>query len=340
MRKIRTEEAVGHVIPHDLTQIIPGEFKGVRFKKGHVVREEDIPVLLSMGKEHLFILEAVPEMVHEDEGAAVLAEISISVGMAASAPSEGRIDLIADTDGLLKVDTRKLVAINSIGRMVMASRHGGSVVRKGDKIAGMRIIPLMIERDALATAREIGGVQPIFHILPFEFKRCAIITTGGEVASGRIQDAFTPVVEAKLAEFPSEIIGRSVLGDEYAEQTAAIRRYAEQGADMIILTGGMSVDPDDQTPLAIRNSGARIVAYGAPVLPGAMIMVAYYNNIPVLGLPGCVMYSKRTIFDILLPRIFANEPITGEIVANLGHGGLCLNCGHCTFPNCGFAAAH
>ncbi|MCL2852299.1 MAG: molybdopterin-binding protein [Defluviitaleaceae bacterium] len=339
MKLIRTEDAVGYVIPHDLTQIIPGEFKGARFKKGHVVRESDIPVLLSMGKEHIYILEIGEDMAHEDEGAAVLASISMSANMSSKAPGEGRIDIFAEEDGLLKVDAEKLAKVNSIGKLVIASRHGDTVVRKGDKIAGMRVIPLLIERLTLDRAREAGAGKPIFSVMPFVRKNCAIITTGSEVASGMVADAFTPVVTSKLAEFPSTIIGTRVIGDDHAAQTQAIHDYAAEGAQLIILTGGMSVDPDDRTPLAIRNSGARIVTYGAPVLPGAMMLVAYYSGgIPVLGLPGCVMYSKRTIFDILLPKFFADDPVTNEDIAKLGHGGLCLNCPACVFPNCGFAS--
>ncbi|MCL2617519.1 MAG: molybdopterin-binding protein [Defluviitaleaceae bacterium] len=338
MRKIRTQDALGCIIPHDLTQIIPGEFKGARFKKGHVVREEDIPVLLSMGKEHLYILEIGEDMAHEDEGAGVLASLCASGNMTASAPSEGKIDLFAESDGLLKVDTAKLAALNSAGNIAIASRYSGTV-RKGDKIAGMRVIPLLIERAVLDKAVEIGAGKPVFGILPFTHKRCAIITTGNEVAAGRVKDSFTTAVMAKLAKFPSTVIGTSVVGDDPAKQTELIHHYAQKGAQIIILTGGMSVDPDDRTPLAIRNSGAEIVSYGAPVLPGSMMMVSYYNGgTPVLGLPGCVMYSKRTIFDILLPKFFADDPVTGGDIAGLGYGGLCLNCEVCAFPNCGFGS--
>ena len=339
MKKVRTEDAVSHVISHDITQIIPGGFKGARFKKGHIVREEDIPVLLSLGKTHLYMFEPDEDMVHEDEGAGALASVCTSSGMSAKAIGEGRIDIFAETDGLLKVDAGKLAKINSLGQVAIASRHGDIAIRKGDKIAGMRVVPLLIKREILENVRKIGDDEPIFEIKPFEHKRCAVIATGSEISTGIIEDSFTPVVTAKLAEFPSTIIGTKVLGDDHKAQTDAIHDYVRQGAQMIVLTGGMSVDPDDNTPTAIRNSGADVVAYGAPVLPGSMIMLAYLSgDIPVLGLPGCVMYSARTIFDILLPGLFANSPFTNEFIAKLGYGGLCLKCETCSFPNCGFAA--
>ena len=238
----------------------------------------------------------------------------------------------------MKIDTEKLNKINSLGEMMIASRHGNFPVKTGDKIAGTRIIPLVIEKEKMERAKEAGGDKPIFEIKPFLKKRAGMVITGNEVYYGRIQDTFSPVIEEKLSEYDVEIIGKEISDDNHEHITAAIQRLLEQGADLIICTGGMSVDPDDRTPLAIRNSGARIESYGAPVLPGAMFLLAYYGDsqIPVMGLPGCVMYSKRTIFDLVLPRVMAGEVLEKKDLDVLGEGGLCLSCPVCTFPNCGF----
>lgn len=336
MKLIRTEDAVGSVLCHDITQIIPGVVKDAVFRKGHVVTEEDIPVLLSVGKEHLYVWEKEEGMLHENDAAEILRQVCQNEYMKASEAKEGKIELTAETDGLLKINREKLNAVNGMGQMVLASRHGNFPVRKGDKIVGMRVVPLVIEEEKMNRVKEICGDEPIFKILPFKEMKAAIVTTGSEVYHGRITDKFTPVVESKLRECGVEVMGNTVCDDNSEMVTDAIRDWIGKGAQMVVCTGGMSVDPDDRTPLAIRNATDEVITYGAPVLPGAMFMLAYANDVPVMGLPGCVMYAKRTIFDLVLPRIVAGERLCAEDFSVLGEGGLCLNCEVCTFPNCGF----
>ncbi len=340
MKEIRTEDAVGHVLCHDITQIIKDEKKGVLFKKGHIVREEDIPALLSVGKEHLFVWEKQEGFLHENEGAQILYKICAGDHMHGTEVKEGKIELIADCDGLLKIRKKQLLEVNSLGEMMIASRHGNFPVRKGDKIAGTRIIPLVIEKEKMDQAEKLAGEEPLFSILPFVNKKAGIVTTGSEVKKGLIQDTFTPVLKEKLGEYSCQVLGQTTPGDDRRQITADILKFIEEGADMVICSGGMSVDPDDRTPGAIKDTGAQIITYGAPVLPGAMLLLAYYKkngkSIPILGLPGCVMYAKRTVFDLILPRIMADDPVKAEEIAAYGEGGLCLNCSVCTFPNCGF----
>ena len=340
MKEIRTEDAVGSVLCHDITQIIKDQKKGVLFSKGHVIKEEDIPLLLSVGKEHLFVWEKKEGILHENEAAQILYDICAGESMHGSDISEGKIELIADEDGVLKIRRDALLAVNSLGEMMIASRHGDFPVKKGDKLAGTRIIPLVIEKEKMDRAVEAAGNEPIFSILPYHEKKVGIVTTGSEVQKGLIQDTFTPVLRDKLYEYPTEVVGQTTPGDDKEQITADILKFIENGADMVICTGGMSVDPDDRTPGAIKDTGARIVTYGSPVLPGAMLLVSYYEkdgkSIPILGLPGCVMYAKRTVFDLVLPRVMADDEIMAEEIAALGEGGLCLNCKVCTFPNCGF----
>ena len=336
MKLIRTEEAEGCVLCHDITQIIPGVVKDAVFRKGHVVTKEDIPVLLSVGKEHLYVWEKQEGMLHEDEAAEVLRSVCQNAHMDASKPKEGKIELTAQCDGLLKVEREALCRINAMGRMCISSRHGNFPVKKGDKIAGMRVIPLVIEEETMQQVRENAGETPIFSLLLFRTMKAAIITTGSEVYYGRIQDQFTPVVQKKLEEYGVEVIGHLICNDDPDMVTDAINEWVEQGAQMIVCTGGMSVDPDDKTPLAIRQASEEVITYGAPGLPGAMFMLAYKGEIPIMGLPGCVMYAKRTIFDLVLPRLVAGERLQAQDFYSLGEGGLCLSCDVCTFPNCGF----
>ena len=284
-------------------------------------------------------------MLHENEAATdSLRYVYKYDHMHPSDVKEGKIELIADCDGLIKSGPQR-----SVEGSKQPWRDDDCVaswryirVKMGDKLAGTRIIPLVIEKEKMERAKEVGGTEPIFEILPYKKKKYGIVTTGSEVFKGRIKDTFSPVIREKLAEFPSEEIDQIYVDDEKEHILEAIQKQIAAGAELIICTGGMSVDPDDCTPWAIMSTGARVVSYGAPVLPGAMMLVSYYTNeadgrvIPILGLPGCVMYAKRTIFDLVLPRIMAGDEITAEDIAKLGKGGLCLNCNVCTFPNCGF----
>ena len=337
MKLIETEKAVGHVLCHDMTQIIPGVMKDARFRKGHIVTEEDIPVLLSMGKKHLYVWEKNPGMLHEDEAAEILFEICHGENtLKKAAPKEGKIELLAACDGLFKIDRAHLMAVNALPEMMIATRAGDFAVKKGDSLAATRIIPLVIEKEKMEAAQKAAGDRPILSVLPFRRKKVGIITTGSEVFTGKIQDAFGPAIRQKLARYDVEVLGQTILDDDADGIANAIRDYIAGGADMILCTGGMSVDPDDTTPTAIQKSGAEIVSYGAPVLPGAMFLLAYLGEIPVMGLPGCVMYAKQTVFDLVLPRVMAGEKLTKADLVRYGEGGLCLNCAVCTFPNCGF----
>jgi molybdopterin biosynthesis enzyme len=340
MKLMKTEDAIGQVLCHDITQIIPGVTKDAVFRKGHIITEEDIPVLLSVGKEHIYIWEKDEHMLHENEAAQILYAMCRNEHMHPSEVKEGKIEVIADCDGLLKIDREKLKKVNGLGEMMIATRHGNTCVKEGDKLAGTRIIPLVIEKEKMDAAKAAAGETPIFDILPYQKKKVGIVTTGSEIKKGLIKDTFTPVLKEKLSEFPTEILGQVMPGDDKEQITEKILSFADRGADLIVCTGGMSVDPDDRTPGGIRDTGAKIVTYGAPVLPGAMLLVAYLKRnektIPVLGLPGCVMYAKRTVFDLILPRVMADDEIKAEEIAALGEGGLCLNCPVCTFPNCGF----
>ena len=337
MKLINTTDAVGHVLCHDMTQIIQGEYKDARFRKGHVVQEEDIPVLLSMGKEHLYVWEMVPGMVHENDAAERLYALCVNENMARSGVKEGKIELSAACDGLFRVDSRRLIAVNSIEDIMIATRRGNTAVRTGDRLAGTRVIPLIIQEEKLLAAEEAAGSTPLLELLPYVRKTAAIVATGSEVKKGLLQDTFTPVVKDKLSAYGIATLAVAYSGDGVESVANAVSEVRQTGAEIILCTGGMSVDPDDNTPGGIRASGARIVSYGAPVLPGAMLLVGYYGDgSPVLGLPGCVMYAGATVFDLVLPQIAAGVEITRADIAAMGEGGLCLGCKPCHWPNCPF----
>ena len=337
MKQIRTADAVGLALCHDVTKIVRGVTKDVAFPKGHIITESDVPVLLYLGKEHVYVWEDDKSMLHENEAAEILAGICINRNMYATEPKEGKIELIANRDGLLMVDTKRLRVINSIGGMMIATRSSGTPVKKGDRLCGTRIIPLTVEKTKMEHVRKIMGKPALLKLLPLKKKKYGLINTGNEVFYGRIRDTFSPVIHEKMAEYGCKMVASVTIEDDPEKISAAIKGMLASGAQMVLCTGGMSVDPDDRTPLAIKNTADKIVSYGAPVLPGAMFMLAYMKDgTPICGLPGCVMYSKRTIFDIVLPHLLADVPVTPEWLAGLGEGGLCLECETCIFPNCAF----
>jgi molybdenum cofactor synthesis domain-containing protein len=337
MKEINTVDAVGHVLCHDITQIIKDQVKQARFRKGHIVTQEDIPVLLSLGKDHLFVWEKNENILHENEAAEILAALCKNDAIKLTSVSEGKISMISEIDGLFVVDAVRLNAINALDEIMIATLPTYYPVKKGDKLAGTRVIPLVIEKAKLQIAVKVGGKTPIMEVRPYKQLKTGLITTGNEVFHHRIDDTFSPVVIAKLKQYGIEVYSHVIIGDDKEAITSSILKMKSEGADLILCTGGMSVDADDRTPGAIKDTGAAIVSYGAPVLPGAMFLLAYFDNgTTVMGLPGCVMYAKTTIFDLILPRVVSGLKVSEKSLDQLGMGGLCQECAVCHWPNCGF----
>ncbi|WP_027183472.1 molybdopterin-binding protein [Desulfovibrio inopinatus] len=337
MKAIPVEQAVGTVLCHDITQIVPGKFKGRAFKRGHIISNTDVPKLLSLGKEHIYVFDLNDGFVHEDDAAKRMAKAAKGEHLSLSSVCEGRINLHAEIDGLLKINTDALFEINSEEEIVFATIHGNQAVTVGRQVAGTRVVPLAVVNEKVERVENIcANYGPIVTIKPFRPLQVGVVTTGSEVYHGRIKDAFGPILKKKFEKMGCSILRQAFVPDDTSMAIDAVRSLLEEGADMIALTGGMSVDPDDQTPSAIRALGADVVTYGAPTFPGAMFMLAYLGDIPVMGLPGCVMYSKASIFDLVAPRLVAGETVTRRDIIGLGHGGLCAGCETCRYPICGF----
>ncbi len=365
-KTIPVNDAVGTILAHDITEITPGTFKGRAFRKGYVIRQEDICHLRRLGKENLFVLDIAGDEMHEDEAAHVLAHALRGEGVRPGGePREGKINLLADRTGLLKINREALREFNLLGDVICATLHDNTVVREGQIVAGTRAIPLVVKKSIIARAAEIalkgqranGEPQRVVEIREIRKPKAGVVITGNEVYYGRIEDAFAPVIQRKIAEYGGEIGGISFAPDDAFSIAARLRELIEAGCDLLITTGGLSVDPDDVTRFAIRDLGIHDIVYGSPVLPGSMFLIAYLEKgpknggagrprqgkgqtpeavIPILGIPACGIYSRTTVFDLLLPRVLAGDRITREEIAELGHGGLCLHCDACQYPLCPF----
>ena len=322
MREIKVEDSIGQILCHDITQIVRGVTKDARFRKGHIITAEDIPILLSLGKENIYVWENDETKLHENDAAEILKQITQGEGLDATPVKEGKIELKAQYDGVFHVDVDKLNAINEIDEICIATVNNHIPIRKGKSVAGMRVIPLVIDKSKVEQVKNIAGDVPLMKITPYKRFKVGLIVTGSEVFKGRIEDTFTPVIEAKLKTFGLEVNERRLSDDSKEMTQSHIKELLELGMEMIICTGGMSVDPDDRTPAAIRDSSAEVVTYGVPVLPGAMFMLAYSGNVPIMGLPGCVMYCSKTVFDMVLPRVITGERLQRQELRHLGVGGL------------------
>jgi hypothetical protein len=337
MQKIKVEDAVGLTLAHDHTQILPGKFKGARFRCGHIVRRADIAKLLDMGKKEVYVLSLRSWEVHEDDAANRMARAVAGRHIKIRPPREGKADFIANTFGMLKVAVGSLEKINRIGSIVLSTRHNRSIVRKGDIVAGTRIIPLFIRESKVAKVEDIGRRQgPVIEISPILPKKIGVLVTGSEIYEGRIEDRSVGIVTGKAEALGSKVVRTAVVTDDPGLIAAEIGRMKKAGCQVIVTTGGLSVDPDDVTLSGIRKSGAEVLFYGTPVLPGAMFVYAKLGRAVILGTPACVVHDPVTALDLFLPRVLSNDTVTAGDVAPLGHGGLCLHCPICRYPVCPF----
>ena len=337
-KTVEVEKAIGMVLAHDVTEIRPGEYKGPAFKKGHRIEAGDVCHLQRLGKRHIYVIADMPGYLHENEAAVALANAFCGVGVEwRGEPSEGKLKLQAATDGLFKVNTEVLLKLNLLGDIMCASRHTNTLVDKGAVVAATRAIPLMIQSDIVEKAvRSAESAEGLFRVLPLKKARAGVIITGNEVFARLIKDRFEPILHKKIEQLGSRVQKVAFTPDDPAIIADNLHRMIAAGADLVLTTGGMSVDPDDTTRTGIAQAGGKILFYGAPVLPGAMFMLAMLNGVPILGIPACGIFHEITLLDLMLPRILAGDEIKREDIAALGHGGLCLHCSECRFPVCPF----
>jgi len=337
VRKIKIEDAVGMMLGHDVTQMIPGEYKGPRFKRGHRVREEDIPEFLKIGKEHIYVMDLKPGALHEDDAALRLRKAFSGENIGSRGPSEGKVTFHSKIKGILKINLPLLNRINRSGNIIVSTLHRYTPCVPGMAIGATRIISL------IAPEREIQKIEswckkrgPVIEILPYRKVNIGVVVTGNEIFHGRIKDSFDERVGKKIVEFGSRVVKKLIVPDETDQISKALCDLEADPVDLILVTGGLSVDPDDVTRAGIKKAGAKIIFYGTPILPGAMFLYGMLGQKPVLGLPACVFYHHATLFDIIFPRILAGEVLNKKEISLLGHGGFCQNCDPCHFPRCPF----
>jgi molybdenum cofactor synthesis domain-containing protein len=337
LKKIRVEEAVGMILGHDLTKILPGKFKGAAFKKGYIIREEDIEVLKDMGKYHIYAVDLNEDYIHEDEAAIRIGRAVAGEGLYLEGPSEGKVSLKSKYKGLLKINLKALEAINNIDLIVLATLHNNTLVEQGRTVAGTRIIPLTIKEERVKEVEKIcsehGAVISLNKMRPV---KVGIVVTGNEVYEGRVSDKFGPVLRSKINKYGVKLLDIEYVPDRSKKIQKAIKSLIGKGAEVVLAAGGMSVDADDVTPDAIKKVSSKVITYGSPVLPGAMFMLAYTEKAAILGIPACGMYSKTTVLDLILPRVLIGESLSKGDIVKLAHGGLCLSCEECRYPTCPF----
>jgi len=337
LRKVKTEDAIGLVVGHDMTKTIPGVYDGPRFRRGDIIKSEDIPELLSMGKEHIYVIEQEENLVHEEEAAVRIAKAIAGKNLTLTDPRQGRVNMKATVDGLVKINKPLLYEIHNIEDIVIATRHNNVTCKAGEIVAGTKIIPLFTAEDNLKKLEDLCKAKgKVVDVLPFIPQKVGMVITGNEIFKGITEDKFANVMRKKIENLGSAVISEVIVPDDEDIIAKAILDMKNKGCDVIVTCGGLSVDPDDVTVEGVEKSGARIISYGVPVMPGAMVLVAELGDIPILGAPGAVIFKKTTILDVLLPRMLAKDKITRQDIIELAHGGLCLDCEECVFPVCPF----
>ena len=335
MKKVKVQDAIGMELCHDITEMNEG-FTGVAFKRGHILQESDIQRMMRIGKQHIFVWEAQAGEIHEDDCARRLAAMAPVEGAHYTEPAEGKVLLLSEQRGLFRVNRSLLSKINSIGDITICTLPDHYPVEVGARLASMRIVPLVTKEIQILEAERLCAEEKLLDLRPYQHKKIGVVITGSEVFHGRIQDRFGSVVQEKMGQYPGEIVGITVCEDDVEKIVNAAKMHLENGADFLIFTGGMSVDPDDLSPTAIRKLGADIITHGVPSQPGNMTLVAYLGDIPILGVPGAAIKLPTTVFDVLLPQIFAGDKISREELLELADGGLCQMCSECHWPNCTF----
>ena len=323
------------MLAHDITEIIPGKKKDVAFRKGKIIEAADVGKLLDLGKRYLYVFDEAAEGVHEDEAGQRLAKLIARRHMEMLTPKEGKVAIKSTVNGLFVVDSEMLYAMNRAKDIVVSTLPNRYPVRAGDIVAAVRIKPLYIGEKPLARFEREWKKGSVIKIKPFRQARVGLVVTGSEVYEGRVNDS-SHIVVKKLENYGASLVGKEIVTDDIEMIKEAITGLIEKGAEIVITTAGLSVDPDDVTKEGIEATGAKIIFYGTPVFPGAMFLAARLGNAYILGAPACVYYNRYTALDIMLVRILAGEKVRKSDVAKLAYGGLCMQCDVCHYPACYF----
>ncbi len=332
MKKVKVEEALGLILAHDITEIIPGKKKDAAFRRGQVIESGDIERLLDLGKRHLYVFSGETKGIHEDEAGVRIARAVSGENIEVIPAKEGKANLRSTVDGLFYVDDKQLYRVNRVEDVLLSSIANRYPVKAGDVVAAARIIPLYIEEQQLRKVEEIGK-KTVFSIRPFKNMNLGMVITGSEVYEGRIKDG-SDAVKERMEAYGLNVVDRRIVTDDITMIRDAIVDQFAAGADIVLTTAGLSVDPDDVTREGIEATGARVLFYGTPVFPGAMFLLAVLKGRYILGAPACVYYNSRTVLDILVLRILAGERIQKKDIVKLSYGGHCMYCPQCHYPAC------
>lgn len=340
MRRVDVNEAIGLPLGHDITEIVVDaaagrRLKQVAFRRGHIIAAEDVPRLLDLGKSAVYISHPDDVEMHEDEAALAVAPRAAGANIEHDPqPREGKINFRAACDGVFRVDPERLYRINRLEIPTLPTLPTNFPVKAGQQVAGFRIVPLTCPPGVIdEVLAELD--TPLLSVTPYILKTAAVLVTGSEVHAGRIEDGFQPRLRATLEPFGVEVTRAEILPDDRELIRASVATAARQ-CDIVLVTGGTSVDPDDVTVAAMEAAGAVFPVRGMPMQPGNNFTIGRLDGTPVCAVPAATLFYRATSLDVLLPRLLAGIPITAEEIHRLGHGGLALPTCDEHFPDCTF----
>jgi formylmethanofuran dehydrogenase subunit E len=335
-------DAVGHRTLHDMTRIVPGESKAVEFEAGQTLSGGDVCRLQYMGRAHVYLEQDTPDgFLHENEAALAFAKLMAGDNVCFDdAPREGKVNFQATATGVFELDRERLEAFNLVPEVMCATRHHGVLAEAGKGLGGARAIPLYLSAENFRKAQAVLAAGPLFRVAPLLPAKVGVLVTGTEVFQGLIEDRFAPIIREKVERLGSSVVAEAIVPDDAGQIAGAVADLLGAGADLIVTTAGLSVDPDDVTRKGLLAAGLTDMLYGAPLLPGAMTLLGRLASpagvARVMGVPACALFHKATSFDILLPRVLAGLAITRRDLAEMAEGGFCLDCRTCVFPKCPF----
>jgi hypothetical protein len=330
--KPSSENLVGAVLTRDLS--IAGE----RWSKGRRLSAADISTLAAPRQEgdsgprlrgmapgeavHVTVLVLEPGDLHEDDAGCRLALAIAGPGTKLRGPNESRVDILAATDGVVRVRVAALERLNRIDPLEAFTVFDGQIVRSGDLIASVKVAPHVVPESVVAAGERIAAHSSIVSVGSFAAKRVGVLVK--ESVAGPARERFERSVRQKIEGLGSTIVEIVYVDDDPDAVRAALTRFVRgrNAVDLVLTAGGASTDPEDPFFVALRALRGRVVRRGVPAHPGSMLWLGRSGRTTLLGLPTCGAYSRATAADLLIPRLLAGDPPTAATVAKLGHGGV------------------